>query len=269
LVAEGPALFAEDRGLLNRLAAAAARAWDGQQLIGEAAQARGLAEVDRLRTALLAAVGHDLRTPLAGIKAAVSSLRQQDMTWTAAEHSELLATIEQSADRLDELITNLLAMSRLQAGALSVHTVPTALDEVVAQALIHAHADGVQVDVPDDLPRVLVDPGLLERVVANLVVNACRHSPPGTPVQVTAGVDATPDSTMSLRVIDTGPGVPAKDRDRMFAPFQRLDDRTSGAGVGLGLALARGFTEAMGGTITPSDTSGGGLTMTVSLPVVP
>jgi signal transduction histidine kinase len=86
---------------------------------------------------------------------------------------------------------------------------------------------------------------------------------------VTAEVDTTPDSTILLRVIDTGPGVAAKDRDRMFAPFQRLDDRTSGAGVGLGLALARGFTEAMGGTITPSDTPGGGLTMTVSLPVAP
>jgi K+-sensing histidine kinase KdpD len=269
LVAEGPALFAEDRGLLNRLAAAAARAWDGQQLVGEAAQARGLAEVDRLRTALLAAVGHDLRTPLAGIKAAVSSLRQQDMTWTAAEESELFATIEESADRLDDLITNLLAMSRLQAGALSVHNLPTALDEVVARALIDAHAGGVQVDVADDLPRVLVDPGLLERVVANLVLNACQHSPPGTPVQVTAGVGTTSDSTIVLRVIDTGPGIAAKDRDRMFAPFQRLDDRTSGAGVGLGLALARGFTEAMGGTITPSDTPGGGLTMTVSLPVAP
>jgi K+-sensing histidine kinase KdpD len=152
LVAEGPELFAEDRGLLNRLATAAGRAWDTQQLAGEA---RGLAEVDRLRTALLAAVGHDLRTPLAGIKAAVSTLRQQDMSWTEAEQAELYETIEESADRLDDLISNLLAMSRLQAGALSVHLVPTALDEVVAQALIHIHADRVQVDVPDDLPLVL------------------------------------------------------------------------------------------------------------------
>jgi K+-sensing histidine kinase KdpD len=270
LVAEGPELFAEDRGLLNRLAATAARAWDGQQLVGEAAQARGLAEVDRLRTALLAAVGHDLRTPLAGIKAAVSSLRQQDMTWTEAEQAELHTTIEESADRLDDLIANLLAMSRLQAGALSVHVIPTAIDEVVARALIHTHASDIQVDVPDNLPPALVDPGLLERVIANLVDNARRHSPPGTPVQVSAKVDPHPEApSMVLRVADAGPGVAAQDQDRMFAPFQRLDDRTTGAGVGLGLALARGFTEAMGGTITPSETPGGGLTMTLTLPVAP
>ena len=270
LVAEGPELFAEDRGLLNSLAAAAARAWDGQQLAGEAAQARGLAEVDRLRTALLAAVGHDLRTPLAGIKAAISSLRQQDVAWTEVEEAELYATIEESADRLDDLIANLLAMSRLQAGALSVHVIPTALDEVVARALIHAHVSGVQVDVPDNLPAALVDPGLLERVIANLVDNARRHSPPGATVQVTAEVDPEPTSTPAilLHVADTGLGVAAEDRDRIFAPFQRLDDRTTG-GVGLGLALARGFTEAMGGTITPSDTPGGGLTMTLSLRMAP
>jgi K+-sensing histidine kinase KdpD len=263
LVAEGPELFAEDRGLLSRLATAAARAWDTQQLAGEA---RGLAEVDRLRTALLAAVGHDLRTPLAGIKAAVSTLRQKDVSWTESEQAELYETIEESADRLDDLIANLLAMSRLQAGALSVHLVPTAVDEVVARALIHNHGDGVQVDVPDDLPLALIDAGLLERVVANLVDNARRFSPPGSTVHVSGSFD--PPQSVVLRIADSGPGVAEKDRDRMFAPFQRLDDRSKG-GVGLGLALARGFTEAMGGTITPSGTPGGGLTMTLSLPVAP
>jgi K+-sensing histidine kinase KdpD len=258
LVAEGPELFAEDRGLLNRLATAAGRAWDTQQLAGEA---HGLAEVDRLRTALLAAVGHDLRTPLAGIKAAVSTLRQQDVSWTEAEQAELYETIEESADRLDDLISNLLAMSRLQAGALSVHLVPTALDEVVAQALIHIHADRVQVDVPDDLPLALIDAGLLERVIANLVDNARRHAPT---VQVSGSFD--PPGLVQLRIADSGPGVAAENWERMFAPFQRLDDRSKG-GVGLGLALARGFTEAMGGTISPSQTPGGGLTMTLSLPV--
>jgi K+-sensing histidine kinase KdpD len=263
LVAEGPELFAEDRGLLNRLAIAAARAWETQQLAG---QARGLAEIDRLRTALLAAVGHDLRTPLAGIKAAVSTLRQNDVTWTESEQAELHETIEESADRLDDLISNLLAMSRLQAGALSVHLIPTALDEVVARALIHVHGNGVQVDVPDDLPLVLIDPGLLESVITNLVDNAHRYSPPGTAVQVHGSVESS--GAVVLRIADSGPGVATKDRDRMFTPFQRLDDRSSG-GVGLGLALARGFTEAMGGSITPSETPGGGLTMTLSLPAAP
>jgi K+-sensing histidine kinase KdpD len=266
LVAEGPDLFAEDRQLLTRLAATAARAWEGQRLAGEAARARELAEIDRVRAALLAAVGHDLRTPLAGVKAAVSSLRQRDVTWTAAERDELLATIEESADRLDDLIANLLAMSRLQAGALSIAARPVALDEIVAQALIGLHGDDVVIDVPDDLPLAMADPGLLERVVANLVANARRFSAPGSPVRVEAEHG---DGHVRLRVIDSGPGVPEADWERMFAPFQRLGDRPTGEGVGLGLAIARGFTDAMSGTLTPSRTAGGGLTMTVTLPVGP
>jgi K+-sensing histidine kinase KdpD len=264
LVAEGPELFAEDRKLLTRLAAAAARAWEGQQLAGEAAQARQLAEIDRLRAALLAAVGHDLRTPLAGIKAAVSSLRQHDVTWSQAEENELLETIEESADRLDELIANLLAMSRLQAGALSVDVRPVVLQEVVAKALVGVPVDVVVLDVPDDLPLVLADPGLLERVIANLVDNARRFSPSGVPVRVTAWAD----DFAYLRVADSGPGVPDADWDRMFTPFQRLGDQRSETGVGLGLAIARGFSEATGGSLVPSSTPGGGLTMTVQLPLM-
>lgn len=263
LVAEGPELFAEDRKLLTRLAAAAARAWEGQQLAGEAAQARQLAEIDRLRAALLAAVGHDLRTPLAGIKAAVSSLRQQDVTWSPAEHDELLETIEESADRLDDLIANLLAMSRLQAGALSVDVRRIVLQEVVAKALVGVPADVVVVDVPDDLPLVLADPGLLERAIANLVDNACRFTPSGVPVLVTAWAD----DVAHLSVADSGPGVPAADWERMFTPFQRLGDQRPDTGVGLGLAIARGFSEAIGGSLTPSSTPGGGLTMTIQLPL--
>jgi K+-sensing histidine kinase KdpD len=261
LVAEGPKLFAEDQQLLTRLAATAARAWEGQQLAGEAGQARELAEIDRLRAALLAAVGHDLRTPLASIKAAVSSLRQDDVTWTADERAEFLATIEDSADRLDDLIANLLAMSRLQAGALSVAPRPVGLDEIVARALIGLRLE-VVVDVPDNLPRAMADPGLVERIVANLLVNAHRFSPPGTPVRVEA--DSGGD-VVRLRVIDSGPGVSEEDREQMFSPFQRLGDRSTG-GVGLGLAIARGFTEAMKGTLSPSTTPGGGLTMTLTLP---
>lgn len=261
LVAEGPELFAEDRRLVSRLGAAAARAWEAQRLAGEAAV---LAGVDRLRAALLAAVGHDLRTPLAGIKAAVTSLRQRDVTWTVSEEEEFLATIDECADRLDDLIANLLAMSRLQAGALSVTARPVALDETVAQALLGAPDPDVEVNVPDDLPLAQADAGLLERVVANLVANARRFSPPGIAVRVDART--TSDGRVRLQVVDHGPGVPETDWDRMFAPFRRLDDRSPHAGVGLGLAIARGFTEAMGGTLTPSSTPGGGLTMTVTLP---
>ncbi|MEP6463275.1 MAG: DUF4118 domain-containing protein [Frankiaceae bacterium] len=263
LVGCGPAVFAEDRRVLAAYAATAARALHTQQLAEEAARARELALVDQLLAALLAAVGHDLRTPLAGIKAAVSSLRQHDVAWSPQETEDLLATVEESADRLTALVANLLDMSRLQAGALSVELRPVALDEVVPAALLPAPAGRVEVRVADTLPLVLADPGLLERAVANLVANALRYAPPHRPVTVAA---ASAGSAVRLDVIDHGPGVSAAAREQMFAPFQRLGDRTPG-GVGLGLAIARGFTEAMGGTLVPTDTAGGGLTMTLTLPV--
>lgn len=267
LVGSGPGIFAEDRRILDAYAAAAVRAVEKQERAHEAALARELAAVNQLRGALLAAVGHDLRTPLAGIKAAVSSLRQDDITWTAHESAELLATIEESADRLADLVANLLDMSRLQAGALSVQPSTVSLDEVLHSVLVTLAGDPVTVDVPDSLPLVTADPGLLERVLANLIGNAVHHAPAAQPVTVTARADGT---VARLVVADRGPGVPIADYERMFAPFQRLDDRAgAGAGLGLGLAIARGFTEAMGGTLVPSQTPGGGLTMSVILPVAP
>ncbi|GIH13850.1 ATP-binding protein [Rugosimonospora africana] len=263
LIAVGPTLFAEDRRLLGRLAAAAARTLEAQRLAEQAGRAAQLAEVDKLRTAILAAVGHDLRTPLASIKAAASSLRAGDVSFSAQDRDELLETVEESADRLDDLVENLLAMSRLQAGVLSVQSRPVALDEVVARALLHT-PPGAALDVAigDDLPLVSADPGLLERVVANLVSNSVTASS-GAAVTLRA---TTTSSTVDFAVVDHGPGVPAADRDRIFAPFQRLDDRRADGGLGLGLAIARGFTEAMGGSLHPTQTPGGGLTMTVTLP---
>ncbi|MEN3308099.1 MAG: two-component system, OmpR family, sensor histidine kinase KdpD, partial [Micromonosporaceae bacterium] len=263
MVAAGPELFGEDRRLLGRLAAAAARTLEGQRLARGAARAEQLAEIDRLRTAILAAVGHDLRTPLASIKASASSLRAADVAFSAEDSDELLATIEESGDRLSDLVENLLAMSRLQAGVLSVQLRPLALDEVVARALLHGRdTQAVEVAVADDLPLVQADPGLLERVVANLVSNAVQAAPGGA---VTVRAEAA-GSQVLLKIIDHGTGIPVADRERVFAPFQRLDDRTADGGLGLGLAIARGFTEAMAGTVTPHDTPGGGLTMTVTLP---
>ena len=268
LAAWGPDIFAEDRRTLGRLASAAARTLEAQRLADQAAHARDLAEIDRVRSALLAAVGHDLRTPLAGIKAAASSLRQPDLALPPQARAELLATIEESADRLDALVDNLLSMSRLQAGVLSVHLQPAALDAVVAQALLHTPAGDtpVDLDIPDDLPLIHADPGLLERVVANLVANAQAASPPDRSIRLHGQADG---DQVQLRVIDHGPGVPAADHERIFAPFQRLHDRTTTAGLGLGLAIARGFTQAMGATITPTETPGGGLTMTLLLPTEP
>jgi two-component system sensor histidine kinase KdpD len=264
LVAWGNRVFAEDRRTLARLATAAARTLETQRLADQAAHARDLAEVDRVRAALLAAVGHDLRTPLAGIKAAVATLRHPGLELLQDDREELLAGVEESTDRLEALVENLLSMSRLQAGVLSVHPRPVVLDGVVAEALLHTRTTNVNVNVPDDLPQGYADPGLLERVIANLVANADAASPPERPIDLRGRVSG---DRVLLEVIDHGPGVAPADREQIFEPFQRLHDRTTTAGLGLGLAIARGFTSAMGGTITPSETPGGGLTMTLDLPL--
>ncbi|MEU0649655.1 sensor histidine kinase [Streptomyces umbrinus] len=186
-----------------------------------------------------------------------------------AQQAELLAGVDASADKMSGLVETLLALSRLQAGALSIHPRATALDEITAAALLHIpvpHDRVLDVDVPDDLPPTWADPGLLERVVANLVTNALQVRPPDQPVHLHARQEA---HMVQLKVIDHGPGIPAEERDRTFAPFQRLDNHTTHQGLGLGLAIARGFTEAMNGTLTPTDTPGGGLTMTLTLPTAP
>jgi two-component system, OmpR family, sensor histidine kinase KdpD len=256
------------RRVLEGIGAQAAAALDRDRLRTQAAQAEVLGEANRVRTALLTAVSHDLRTPLASIKAAISSLRQDDVIWSAEDEQTLLATIEEGSDRLEGLINNLLDMSRVHTGSLQPFLRPTALDEVVPLALRGLPgADSVVLDLPDSLPLISTDAGLLERVVANLVANALRFSPAGAlPVEIVGRVEGDPDDcTVRLSVVDHGPGVPESARERIFEPFQRLGDRSSGAGVGLGLAVARGFTEAMGGRIRALSTPGGGLTMMVEL----
>ena len=267
LVAWGPDMFAEDQATLRRMAAAAARTLEAQRLSRQAARADDLADIDRVRTALLAAVGHDLRTPLAGIKAAVTGLRQPGAVLTTEDRAELLATIDDCCDQLTELVDNLLSLSRLEAGVVSVDLEPVAPHALVEQAARFIHLDRslITVAVSDHLPPMLADPVLLERVLANLLTNAAVVSTQRRPAQVTGR--STGDQ-VELAVIDHGPGIPADQRDRMFEPFQRLHDRSTTQGLGLGLAIARGFTETMGGRITASDTPSGGLTMTITLPTV-
>jgi two-component system, OmpR family, sensor histidine kinase KdpD len=250
-------------GLLAGFAAQAAAALDRERLRTQAAQAEALAEGNRMRTALLAAVSHDLRTPLASIKASVSSLRQTDVAWTESDEEALLATIEQNADRLDGLIGNLLDMSRLHTGSLQPFLRPITIDEVAPIALRGLDAPAnVRFEVPDGMPLVLADPGLLERVLANLFSNALHHSPAARPPVLQA---RRQDGTVVLEVIDHGLGVPDGLKTEIFEPFRRFDDRK--LGVGLGLAVAKGFTEAMGGAIVADDTPGGGLTVRITLPV--
>ncbi len=265
----GRPLQAADRRLMTAYAAHFTVLRERERARDAFRQATDLAEANRTRTALLAAVSHDLRTPLAGIKAAVSSLRNTEIDWSANDEAELLSTIEDSADRLDGLVGNLLNMSRLQMGIINPLTTDVDLASAVEWALDPLpRSDRVERQLGTDLPTARVDPGLLDRVIANVVENALRHTPDGTAVHVTGSTwtDRTPAQWVSLRVIDHGPGIPQSSRDALFAPFQRLGDVPNGDGLGLGLAVARGLTEAMGGTMTAEDTPGGGLTMVVDLP---
>jgi K+-sensing histidine kinase KdpD len=263
LLVRGPALFGEDQRVLRSFAQAAGTALEGRRLAARAAEAAQLEAADRMRAALLAAVGHDLRTPLASIKAAVSSLRQHDIAWTPEESAELLKTIEDSADRLQDLVTNLLDASRLEAGVVTAAIEKIPLDELMDRVLLTlTKRRTVEVQLPETLPEVLVDSGLAERVLANLLDNAVQHSPAGSAVVVRGSIRA---DMVVCEIIDHGPGVPQHLWPQIFTPFQRLGDRQPG-GIGLGLAVARGFTDAMGGRLEPALTPGGGLTMRLSLP---
>ncbi len=257
LVLCGGPLAAADRRVVEAFAAQAAVALRQQRLAEQAAEVRTLGEVDRLRTALLNAVSHDLRTPLASATAAVSSLRSPDIAFDDDDRDELLATAEESLERLRDLVENLLDMSRLQAGALALSPQPIGVAEVVPAAIdtLGPAARDVAILVPDDLPDVIADAALLERVIANLVANALRFSPPGRPPVVTA---SSLGRQVELRVVDAGPGVPRESWDDIFVPFQRLGDRDNGSGVGLGLALSRGLVEAMSGTLRPRPPPAGG-----------
>ncbi|WP_439377756.1 DUF4118 domain-containing protein [Amycolatopsis lexingtonensis] len=263
LTLRGRALPAADRRVLEAVAGQALLALRQQRTAAAAARAERKAEATELRTTLLSAVGHDLRTPLTSIKASIGSLRAPDLRLSEEDTAELMEAIELSADRLAGLIDNLLDSSRLATGAVRPHLRPVGYDEVVSHALSTVDAsDAVRVAVDDQLPAVLADPGLLERVVANVLDNALRHG--GAPVSARASAHS---GQVELRIVDHGKGLRKGAADSAFAPFQRLGgDRDTTPGVGLGLSVAKGFTEAMGGTIRAEDTPGGGLTIVVSLP---
>ncbi|PZE27338.1 ATP-binding protein [Curtobacterium sp. MCBD17_028] len=231
-----------------------------------AVDAERIAATDRVRSALLAAVGHDVRRPVAAATAAIGGLRAADVTLTESDREELLATADESLRSLAALLADLLDVSRVQAGVLAVTPQTIALEDVVAPALdeLALGPTDVDLDLPADLLPVRADPVLLQRVVVNLLANAQRYSPEGARIRVAASAFGP---AVELRVADTGPGIPPERREDVFLPFQRLGDTDNESGLGLGLALARGFTEGMGGTIRVDDTPGGGLTVVVRLPV--
>ncbi|HEY2298879.1 MAG TPA: ATP-binding protein [Jatrophihabitans sp.] len=265
LVLRGRPLSGDDQRILSAFAAQVAVAYRQRELAEAASAVEPLAESERARTALLNALSHDLRTPIAAAKASVSSLLAADVSWSDADRHELLVAADGSLDRLTDLVTNLLDLSRLQAGVLPVLVTPVSLEDVVLRAVDHAAPPDalIDVDVPTDLPEVAADAGLLERVVANLVQNALRHAPDGSRVCVNGSEHA---GLVELRVVDRGAGIPPDHAEAVFAAFQRRDDSPSdGAGVGLGLAIARGFAEAMGGHVFAEETPGGGATLVVQL----
>jgi two-component system sensor histidine kinase KdpD len=267
LVLRDGRLTADDRRLLRAFAAQATHALERQVLEEEAKTAEAMLETDRLRTALLSAVSHDLRTPLATIKASVTSLLETGVDWSPDQALSFLITIRDETERLNRLVGLLLDASRIQAGAVHVFFREVSLEETVTAAIAGLGVTGndVVVEVPETLPHVQTDPALLERVVANLIENAVRWSPPARRVVVSAGVVG---GRIDLRIIDHGPGIPRDMRQDLFQPFQRLSD-TEGGGVGLGLSVSKGFLDAMGSQLIVEDTPGGGATMVIALKPAP
>jgi len=261
----GPDLAASERRILSVIAAQVDAALEHNALTKTAGEFGPLAEADRMRTALLAAVGHDLRRPLTAATAAVTGLRAKDVVWSDHDREELLATAQESLESLASLVTNLLDVTRIQAGALAVSSAALDVEEVVLPAIdeLGLGPADVELGIAEDLPPVMADAGLLQRVLVNLLENAVRFSPKGSPVLISASSFA---GTVEIRIADSGPGVPDERRDDIFVPFQRLGDTDNLTGLGLGLALSKGFVEGMGGTMQAEDTPGGGLTMVISLP---
>lgn len=266
---------AADQAVLAAFAHRLGDALDTRRLTASVAEAAEVARGNELRGALLAAVSHDLRTPLAAIKASVTSLLADDLEWPPEAVREFTESIDEETDRLTALVADLLDMSRIAAGAVHVQLTEVGVDELLPAAVAslgdRVGPGTVALDVAETLPRVRTDPVLVERALANLVANAVAWSPDGMPVAVSAG--AVPGAVV-VRIADRGPGIPPSERERVFRPFQRLGDGDgrggpggSPTGVGLGLAVARGFADAVGGELSVEDTPGGGTTMTLSLPV--
>ena len=253
------------RRLLPALASLLGVAIDRERLAQEAYEAEALRRSDAMKTAILRAVSHDLRTPLMAILTSASALNRSDFSLAEADRRELLQTVLDEAHRLDRLVANLLDLSRLQAGAAEPRSELVAVDDLVVEALesLGVDADRVDVSLPEEPPTVRVDGQQVQRALANLLENALKYSSSAERVQLRV---ASTSSEVSLRVIDHGPGVAAIDAERIFAPFQR-GSVPSGRGAGLGLAIAQGFAEANGGHVSVESHEGQGATFVLALPL--
>ncbi len=265
---------ADREHLLRTFANGAALALEQARLAQEEQAASVARETDRLRTALLSSVSHDLRTPLAGIKAAASSLLQTDVRWGEADRHAFIADIDAEADRLTRLVSNLLDLSRIEAGAIRAdkewEDVGELVDRVTARLAPRLAGHPIARDIPADLLPVRLDAVQMEQVLTNLLENAAKYSPPGTPITVAAHArrDATGATTLRLSVGDQGMGIPRVEQDRIFDKFYRVASSARRAsGTGMGLAIVKGLVEANGGRITVMSTPGQGSTFTVILPV--
>jgi two-component system sensor histidine kinase KdpD len=269
LALRGRVLAPSDRHVLSTFTAQATAALERRRLAASAAEAASLQAADKMRTALLAAVSHDLRAPLAAARTAVSTLADAELALDAEDRVELLEIADQSLMSLTRLVEDLLDMSRVQAGALKPRLAPLDVQEVLTTAIASLPSDEDRIGIeptPRDLPQISADGPLLERVVANVLANALKHTDSRVSLSAeTLSVETSGDRVL-IKVADHGPGIPPEARDLVFRPFQRLGDRDNTAGVGLGLALARGLTESMGGTLVAEETPGGGLTMVLTLP---
>lgn len=263
----GPDLAASEQRLLAVVSAQLSAALEHQQLTETAREIEPIVASDRVRGALLSALSHDLRRPLAAASAAVGGLKAAGSDLADADRRELLDTADESLGALAALVTDLLDVSRLQSGVLTITAIPSDPAEAIAAALdeLHLGPTNVTLALNHDEALAPADPVLLQRVLVNLLTNAHRYSPPGVPVHVST---STFDDRLEIRIIDHGSGIPSEKLGDIFLPFQRLGDTDNTTGLGLGLALSRGFVEAMHGSLTPEATPGGGLTMVISLPTV-
>ena len=261
----GDERIAPDRAYLRTLASAASRAFESERLELERRRAEQLQVTDEVRSMLLRSLGHDLRTPLAGIRVSADALDDPHGTLSADDRRELQQSISRSTQRLDDIVTNLLDLSRVEAGARAVHCAPCDFEEVLDRALLTDELPPITTDVPPELPLVVADSALLERILVNLLTNVARHAQ-GSAARVTASVT---DGTVLVSVVDHGPGIAPDERQAATTAFARVGVSTTDGGAHLGLATARGFAEAMGSDLHLAESPGGGLTVQLKLPVAP